>query len=149
MNDKTLLTLGLLAALSLCGCGRADPQAAEPSNGVTGAAPPTSQSPSPSSEIEALAGRYAPGGVLVDLDLRADGAYEALIFGGGMGPSGCATVEGNGMSRGTWSVDGTTLVFRVLDETGLVVGLAKALQNSDGTSRWIERGGTRYELAVE
>jgi len=67
----------------------------------------------------ALVGSYqplAPMGGIVGLELSEDGTYEVLVL-AFMGPDGCATVVGNGVSQGTWHLDGDALLLDVTHET--------------------------------
>jgi len=95
----------------------------------------------PAVDPATLVGNYQPleaAGGIVALELLEDGTFEALAL-PNMGPDGCATVEGNGVSQGTWVLEGDVIQLRVEHETpGLALTLtgARAVLTDEGFELW-------------
>lgn len=91
----------------------------------------------PALDPVALVGNWQPteaAGGVIGLEFLEDGTYEALIL-ASMGPDGCGTVVGNGVSQGTWVLESGVVFLRPGHETpDLVLTFegARAVPGGDG-----------------
>lgn len=93
-----------------------------------------------------IAGRYLGNGQVESLELTTDGAYECSVF-NGMTSDGCATVQGAGVSRGSWNLDGKRVTFAPHEQTpDLLVDFASAVATRTEAGITLNSGGVSFSL---
>ena len=94
-----------------------------------------------------ITGNYGDSGSIGYLTLGADGTYECMVL-NGMTVDGCGTVEGSGLSIGSWDFEGGSVSFVPVHEPDdLVVKLAGASAVPSGNGLVLTIGESVHFLA--